>query len=249
LAAPTVQGLSGSTLSIPGGCPAATFKVNIPSNLGIKDEDQIALILNNRLVYHGRAAPALATQQGVDVAYAALNLTGSNALVYAGYVSNGWNESKPRTFIVNTANGNPQTGPCPNLQRDLAAPSVNAPSTIGASDILPSLDIYIGPYANMAANDVITAFFYLQGSDVFTKETTGKDVTVNNIVPIYYTVTNDNPPLNGQQVKLSLPQWAAAGYASGQLQVDYMVSNATGTRWSKVSPTFTLSTTIPFTSS
>jgi hypothetical protein len=244
LAAPTVQGLQGHTLAIPAGCPAATFKVNIPGSSTLGGTGKVALILNDRLVYHGPADLALDPYRGVDIAYAALNLTGSNALVYVASVSSGWNESKPCSFTVDTANGNPQTGPCRALRRELVAPGVNAPQTVGALDILPSLDIFITPYPNMTpGDDVITAFFYLQGSDVLTKR------TVNNIVPISYSLTSESPLLIGKSVALSLPQWAAAGYANGQLQVDYrVVSNATGTRWSKVSPLVTLSTTIPFTS-
>ncbi|MBB2974188.1 hypothetical protein [Mesorhizobium sp. RMAD-H1] len=241
--APVVPDLGGgTTLQIPSGCPAPTFQVTIPNGA---PAGNMALLLNSRIVYRGLVDPA--KNPVVEVAYCALDLSGTNVLVYLPESS--VNLSLPCSFTVDTTNGNPQTGPCPNLERKLFAPDgLDASQTIGAGDILPpGLSVYIEPYENMeAGDDVITAFFYLQGTDVLSQETGGVALSINNIVVSEpYPVTNDS--FKDGSIPMTLPQWAAAGYANGQLQVDYMVvGKKNGTRWSEVSPIVPFNTTIPF---
>ena len=218
----------GTTLTIPPA-PAPTFKVQIPNSRYVTPGTAVAVLLNDRLVYDGAAEPAL--NDGVDVAYAALNLTSANNLVYVAGTAL---ESDQLTFT--TTVGTPQTGPntggvtrTPDMQID-----VKSGQPIGPKDIIDGgLPVVLNVNDSITPNvDVITLYFYLSGTDVLTAK------PVTNIVSVVYPVTSDTSfPLT-----LLLPQQYAAGYANGQLQADYKVVGST-TRWSQLSSTYTLNTT------
>ncbi|WP_157699762.1 hypothetical protein [Pseudorhodoplanes sinuspersici] len=248
LPTPTVTGVANNgTLNIPPS-PAPTFKVGLPPSRYATNGSQVALLLNNRLVYDGLADPAL--EGGVDVAYAALNLTGTNALMWVTPAL----KSCQLTFRTN---GTPQLGPdTGGAARVLNAPVVDMPdgATIEAKDIINGgLQVDLYPYSAMKPNeDVITMYFYLSGQDVLMSQLTPPQLKqVYNIVPVIYPLPSNSPLLAGQSVTLTLPQQYAAGYiptkdtnAFSQVQVDYKVVNPTnGTRWSKLSKTYPLNTT------
>ena len=237
---PMVPGITnGGTMQIP---PAPFFKVQIPASKNVPLGSQVSLLLNDRLAYDGLADPALGN--GVNVAYAALNLAGNNALVY---VTPLFQESGPFTF--NTS-GTPQTGPnTGGAARVLDAPQVDVPdgSTITPKDILNGgLQVDLYPYSAMKPDeDVITMFFYLSGQDVLLSQLTPPQTQqVTNIVSVVYRLTSGSPLLAGNTVTLILPQQYVAGYINGQVQADYNVVNPTGgTRWSKLSSSYSLNTT------
>jgi hypothetical protein len=246
--APTVPEADATgNLPIPSQRPAPTFKVFLPTASPLTADDPVAFLLNQRLVYNGPAGPGLRGGPGFDVAYAAVMADGSdNTLVYV--VPGG--ESSPDTF---TATGSAQTGPVTSLSRTLPAPQVAGSLTqIGPTDIVSWLDgtgavkgglpVQINPVVD--AEDQITVYFYLTGDDALTSLLNGAPTPVSNIVPVTHQVKAGDPLLAGTPLVLYLPQWGAAGYSKGTLQIDYsVVGTKTGTRWSQVSLTYTLNTT------
>jgi hypothetical protein len=235
LPAPQSAAVVNGTLTIPAARPAQTFKVGIPSSTNVNPGSQLALLLNDRLVYRGPASVGLNGE--IEVAYAALNLDkgSNNSLVYVVATR----ESSPLSF---TASGKSQTGPdTGGAPRVLSAPVVNvAGNAVGPTDIVePGLSVDIPPYSGVLPNDdVITLYFYLSGQDVLTS------AQVNNIVPVTYKVDSNSPLLGGEPATLVVPQAYLAGYANGQLRVDYKVVSFIGTRWSDVSSTYVLNTTL-----
>ena len=244
---PKVPALQNGTLPIPSTRPAPTFQVFIPTGNTVTKGDKVALLLNTRVVWEGDVDPNVP----VEVAYAALNLgPDGNKLVFVTRTT--LQQSVP----AGGANGFPTSGGPPQTLPDtggigptLPAPRVvvkNAP-TIGPGDILDEgLEIDVPPYG-AAVGDLVTVYCYLSGKDVLT------GMQANNIVPLIYSVQEGSPLISGNKVPVYLPQWAVAGYALGEppivnfLQVDYKVVSQTrqpSPRWSSLSPTFTLNTTI-----
>lgn len=232
--------ISGN-MHIPNQRPDPVFRAFLPGNTTLAQTDTIALLLNDRLVYNGPAGPGLSGGPGFPVAYAGVVADGSeNELVYV--VPGG--ESSPLTF---TADGNAQTSPAKSLRRPLPAPVAARSSSkpIGPADIVAQgLPVQI-KYHGAAAGDEITAYFYLAGEDALTS------VAFNNIVPVTHYVKPDDPLLDGEPLVIYLPQWAAAGYGDGKLQIDYSVSSLEipAPRWSAISDTYTLNTTFTISAS
>ncbi|YBV94530.1 hypothetical protein M1D80_00560 (plasmid) [Phyllobacteriaceae bacterium JZ32] len=224
-----VPAVRGGVLTIPSDAPF--FQVTIPTSRGVLKGDPVALVLNNRVVWEGTVDPAVP----IDVGYAALDLTGPNTLIY---VTTGLQESGPASGAAFKTSGTPLTGPFGTGDRGLDMPTVvtKVTNAVGASDIMgQGLKIQVPRYADPAVGDVITVYCYLtKGTDVLSGDPWG------NIVAVTYPVLKGDPLLTGaEQVLVPLPQWAIAGYANGDLQVDYKVVTSNGTSWSKIAPSAT----------
>uniref|UniRef100_UPI003B981D81 hypothetical protein n=2 Tax=unclassified Brucella TaxID=2632610 RepID=UPI003B981D81 len=257
LTAPTIKELTGTVLNIPTGCPIMPFKVNLPTDTTLRPNDKVAFILNDRIVYNGRAEQALPNADGIDVAYATLDVSGgTNKLIYVAY-NGAWKQSKPLSF---TAQGTPQTGPCNISDRPLPAPAIDMVSpfqSVTPSKVTPVFEVYVDA-TNLKEDDEVTLFFYLQGNDVLSAQMGKGAVTIHNVVPVTeYTLEPTFLDIDANMWTpariYTLPQWAVAGYASattdtgptgaGIIQIDYMVVSNGKTTWSKVA-SYTLNSTI-----
>ncbi|KXF74995.1 hypothetical protein ATN84_20095 [Paramesorhizobium deserti] len=227
-----VSGLQNGVLTIPPGVP--TFNVTIPTSSNVNKDDPVALVLNNRVVWEGKVDPDFK----IPVAYAALDLTNSNTLIY---VTTGQQESQPAGGSAFTTSGGPvMTGPYQTVNRGPQMPKVitKTKNVVGPGDITgQGLKVSIPPYG-AKQGDVVTVFGYVSGVYGLPLSDPAR-----NIIAVTYNVDARSPLLSGQSVAVYLPQWAMAGYTNGQqaddkgqLQVDYNILSTNGTTWSNIAP-------------
>ncbi|YBV94529.1 hypothetical protein M1D80_00555 (plasmid) [Phyllobacteriaceae bacterium JZ32] len=245
LPAPTiVPAVRDGVLTIPPD--GRFFHVTIPTSRGVSKGDPVALVINNRVVWEGSADPEVPVEvaySAFDLAHASVNMKGRNTLIY---VTTGHQESVPASGSPFRTSGTPLTGPSDTVDRSLDRPMVDTKvgNVVGPDDIVDQgLKVYIPAY-EAQEGDVITVFGYLSGVYELPPEPARNIVATKK-----YTVDKNSPLLSGQQtLLLPIPQWALAGYWSGQLQIDYSILTKGGdTLWSHVAPSkttyFTLNTT------